>query len=173
MSIEQRRRYSIREARESAAEATGFLASIEIEAGGEIFEIPQRGLLDDEQRDRLNEVEMDTETWEREPDIEIPEIRLKDKDGNETEVIPARTIRGALKIPYRKNGKLIKPAYPVRVAIAVLGEDAYKRFHAAGGRGSDITAILAQLDKRVEEREKVDPKSAASGGDMASVADGD
>lgn len=173
MSNEQRRLYSIREAREQAAEATGFLASIEIEEGGEVFEIPQRGLMDDEQRDRLNELDLETETWDHEPDIPIPERRLKDKDGNETDVLPARTVRGALKVPYRKDGKLIKPAYPVQVATAVLGEETYKRFHAAGGRGSDITAVLAWLDKRVEEREKVDPKSSDGDNYLAAVADGD
>jgi hypothetical protein len=169
----ERRRYSPREAREQAAEATGFLASIEIEVNGEVFEIPQRGLMDDEQRDALNEVELETESWDRNPDVEIPEQRLKDKEGNETEVIPPRTIRGGLKIPYRKGENLIKPAYPVRVAVAVLGEEGYKRFKAGGGRASDVTAILAQLDKKVEKRESFRSESAGGDSDMAAVADGD
>lgn len=173
MSNEQRRLYSPREAREQAAEATGFLASIEIKVGDEVFEIPQRGLVDDDQRDRLNELEFETESWEREEDVEIPEIRLKDKDGNETEVLPARTVRGGLKVPYRKDGQLIKPAYPVQVAIALLGEEGYQRFKAGGGRSADVTAVLSWLDKRVEEREKADPKSKGGDSDMAPVADGD
>jgi hypothetical protein len=152
-SNKERRRYSPREAREQAAEATGFLASVEIEVNGEVFEIPQRGLLDDDQRDRLNEVELETESWDREPDI--------------------GGLPGPLKIPYRKNKKLVKPAYPVLVATAILGEEGYKRFKAGGGRAADVTAILAWLDKRVEERERVDPKSEAGDSDMAAVADGD
>src|SRR6185312_9916075 len=112
------KRLTPQQAREQAAEATGFLASVEILIGEEVFEIPQRGLLDDDQREALNKLELETESWDREPDIEIPERRLKDKDGNETDVLPAQTIRGALKTPYRKNGKLITPSYPVQVAVA-------------------------------------------------------
>jgi len=172
--MSERRRYSPREAREQAAEAIGFLASIEIELpSGEVVEIPQRGMLDDEQREKLNELELETESWDRHDDTIIPEFRLKDKDGNETDVLPARTVRGELKIPYRKNGDPIKPAYPVRVAVAILGEEGYKRFKAGGGRASDVTAVMAQLDKRIEEREKVDPKSVGGDDDLAAVADGD
>jgi len=167
------KRLTPQQAREQAAEATGFLASVEIVVDGEVFEIPQRGLLDDDQREALNELELETESWDHEPDIEIPERRLKDKDGNETAVLPAETIRGGLKTPYRKNGKLIKPAYPVRVAIALFGEEKYKRFKAGGGRASDVTATLARLDRRIEERERSDPKSVGSDSGVAAVADGD
>src|SRR6185312_10218487 len=122
------KRLTPQQAREQAAEATGFLASVEILIGEEVFEIPQRGLLDDDQREALNKLELETESWDREPDIEIPERRLKDKDG-----------------------KLITPSYPVQVAVALFGEEKYKRFKAGGGRATDVTATLARLDRRIEE----------------------
>jgi hypothetical protein len=164
---EERRRVSPREAKEQAAEATGFIASIEIVIGEEVFEVPQRGLLDDDQRERMDELEMESETWAREDDI--PERRIKDKDGNET-VIPAR--QGALKLPYRDiHGKLIKPSYPVRVAIALWGKAKYDRFKAGGGSATTVTATLARLDIRLEEREERDPKSQGGATQVGSVPD--
>lgn len=139
------------QAREQAAEATGFLAGITITINGEDFEIPQRGLLDDDQRDRLNELEMETESWDREDDLVL-------SDGDKRP--------GPLKVPYRKGGKLIKPGYPVRVAIALWGEEKYKRFKDGGGRASDVTATLARLDRKLVEREQIDSKSVAGGGDV-------
>lgn len=137
-------------AREAAAEAQGFLASVEIVAGGDTYEIPQRGLLDDDQAERLAELELETETWDREPDVTLPS---------------GTVVRGQLKRPYRKNGKLVKPSYPVRVAIALWGEEKYNRYKAAGGRSADVTAALALMDQRVQERERDDSKSV--GGDSA------
>lgn len=174
---QERRRVSPKQAREQAAEATGFTASIEIVIGDETFEVPQRGLLDDDQRERMDELELETETWDHEDDIVIPARTIKKScpkcgDGLEEIVEPARTVQGGLKIPYRKGGKLIKPSYPVRVAIALFGEDKYKKFKAGGGRASDITGTLARLDRRLEEREAgnegegkpPDPKSEGSTG---------
>jgi hypothetical protein len=168
---EQRRKLTPREARDQAAEATGFLASIEIVVGDEVFEVPQRGLLDDDQRERMNELDLESESWDREPDITTPERRIKDEDGHEIIIIPSETRPGSLKIPYRKNGKLIKPSYPVQVAIALWGKEKYERFKAAGGAATTVTATLARLDRRLEERESSDPKSVASAGEVESGTD--
>lgn len=146
------------EARQQAAEAQGFAASLEIKAGDEVFEIPQRGLLDDDQAERLAELELETESWDHEDDVTL---------ANGT-VLP-----GGLKRPYRKNGKLVKPAYPVRVAIALWGEEKYARYKAAGGRAADVTAALAQLDRKLSERADGDPKSVGSTGPDPAVAEGD
>ena len=145
MSELKRRFSSPREAREQAAEAQGFLDSVIITAGGKDYEVPQRGLLDDEQAERMAELELETESWDREPDTKIGD----------------RTVPGALKRPYRKNGKLVKPSYAVRVAVALWGEQTYKEYHTAGGRATDVTAALAMLDQRALERETADPKSVA------------
>jgi hypothetical protein len=165
---DERRKISPREAREAAAEAGGFLASLTITAAGHDFEIPQRGLLDDDQRERLDELELETQSWDREPDIEYPARVVKDKDGNETHY-PARTEQGPLKLPYQKDGRLVKPSYPVRVAIALWGQEKYELYKKHGGQASDVTATLARLDRVVERRRKgdgdtpADPKSV--GGD--------
>lgn len=147
MSELKRRFNSPREAREQAAEAQGFLASVIIKAGDKEFEVPQRGLLDDEQAERMAELELETESWDREPDATVGD----------------KTYPGALKRPYRKNGKLVKPSYAVRVALALWGEHTYKEYVANGGRATDVTAALAMLDQRALERETADPKSV--GGD--------
>lgn len=166
-------RITPKQAREQAAEAKGFLASKEIWIGDECFEIPNRGLLDEDQLERLNELELEVETWDHHPDVEIPERRLKDKDGNETAVYPARTESGLLITPHRKNGKPIKPSYQVRVAIALWGKEKYERYKAGGGFPTDVTAVLSQLDEKIKERESSDPKSVDSAGGVESVADGD
>ena len=145
MSELKRRFNSPKEAREQAAEAQGFLASVVITAGGKEYEVPQRGLLDDEQAERMAELELETETWDREDDIEIAGQKRP----------------GPLKRPYRKGGKLIKPSYAVRVALALWGEQTYKEYAANGGRATDVTAALAMLDQRALERESGDPKSVA------------
>lgn len=151
-----RRKLSPEEARESAAEAQGFLASITIHAGGEDFVVPQRSLLDDDQRERMEELELETQSWAREPDVEYPARIIRDEDGNETHY-PARSEPGALKLPYQdKDGKLIRPSYPVRVAMALWGEDKYARYKAAGGRASDVTATLQRLDERLARRAQGD-----------------
>lgn len=153
-------RLSPQEAREQAAEATGFLASVIIVIGDEEFEVPQRGLLDDDQRERMNELEIEAESWQHEDDIVIADRVTKNADGSET-TIKGRTEPGPLKVPYRDaEGNLVKPGYPVRVAIALWGEDKYARFKKGGGRASDVTATLARLDKRIEVREQSDPKSS-------------
>lgn len=143
-------RLTPKQAREQAAEAQGFLASKSIWIGEEEFEIPQRGLMDDEQRERLNELEIESESWDRHPDV----------------TIGGRTRPGDLKMPYRKNGKPIKPGYPARVAIALWGEEKWRRYLAGKGRSSDVTAILAELDIKASQRERDDSKSVASGGDV-------
>lgn len=156
--MERLRYNSPLEAREQAAEAQGFAASLEIKAGDEVFEVPQRGLMDDDQAERLAELELETETWDHAPDVTL-------SDGT---VIP-----GGLKRPYRKNGKLVKPSYAVRVAIAVWGEEKYNRYKAAGGRAADVTAALAQLDRRLSDRVDADPKSVGHAGPDPVVAEGD
>lgn len=142
---------SPREAREQAAEAQGFLASVIIRAGDEDYEVPQRGLLDDDQADRMFALELETESWDRDDPITV-----KLPDGSET------TRPGLLKRPYRKGGQLVKPSYAVQVAIALWGKAKYEKYKAAGGRAADVTAALAMLDQRVQERERVDSKSVGS-----------
>jgi hypothetical protein len=82
-------------------------------------------------------------------------------------------MQGGLKLPYRdKDGVLIKPSYPVRVAIALWGQERYDKYKSLGGRAADITGTLARLDRRLEMREQgdeeggqpADPKSEGGTG---------
>jgi hypothetical protein len=167
-----RRRISPQQAREQAAEATGFTASIDIVIGDEVFEVPQRGLLDDDQRERMDELDIETETWDHEDDIVVPARTIKKPDGTEEVIEPMRTMKGGLKIPYRKGGVLIKPPYPVQVAIALWGELRYQKYKSLGGRAADVTSTMARLDRRLERREQgdeeegkpADPKSEGGTG---------
>src|SRR5579875_1607157 len=92
-----RRKLSPREAREAAAEAGGFLASEIITLKGNDYEIPQRGLLDDDQREAMDQLEFESQSWDREDDVEITRA-----DGS------TYTLRGNLKLPYQKGGKRIQ-----------------------------------------------------------------
>lgn len=183
------------QAREQAAEATGFLDGYILVVGGQEYEIPQRGLLDDDARERLNELDLETETWDRDDDILFASVEtvaviadvLRENPDVSTEELRQEVAKkiadavaaadnfnkrpGPLKVPYRKNNELIKPPYQVQVAMAVLGDE-YEKFKAAGGRASDVTATLARLDRKVEEREASDPKSVGSDSEVASTADG-
>jgi hypothetical protein len=155
MLAKERRQISPKQAREQAAEATGFCASIEIVIGDEVFEIPQRGLLDDDQRERMDELEMETESWDYEDDIVIPARTIRHPDGR-VETIASQTMKGGLKMPYRKDGQLVRPSYPVRVAVALWGEDRYNEYKELGGRAADVTGTMARLDRRLEKRENGD-----------------
>lgn len=154
-----RRKISPREAREQAAEAGGFLASITITAGGVDYEVPQRGLLDDDQREAMDALEFASQSWDREVDVEIT------RADNSTYTVP-----GNLKLPYQKDGKLVKPTYSVQVAIALWGKEKYETYKRNGGQASDVTATLALLDRIVQRRERgtgdaqADPKSVGGDG---------
>lgn len=154
----ERQKISPREARELAAEAGGFLASIIITAGGKDYEVPQRGLLNDDQRAAMDQLEFDSQSWDREDDVEITRA-----DGS------TYTIPGNLKMPYQENGQLVKPSYAVQVAIALWGQEKYDEYKAAGGQASDVTATLARLDRVVQKREEGDddkaPDPKSVGGD--------
>lgn len=144
----EHRQHNPREAREQAAEALSFIASEEIVINGEVFEVPNRGLFDDDQRDRINQLEFESESWDRDDD-------------------------GQLKRPYRVKGKLVRPPYEVQYVTALFGPDKYKRFKAGGGRATDVMALLAYMDRRVVERAASDPKSVDSGADLGGASDGD
>jgi len=163
-----RRAVSAQKAREQAAEYFGFAASVDIEINGEIFEIPNQSLLDDDQQERINDLTSEIERiCDREDDIEIPEHTMDDGT-----VIPARTLRGEVKRPYTVNGEPLKPAYNTRVAIALFGQERYERFKAGGGRSNQIGLIWGRMNREFEERLKADPKSAAGVGDSAALLNG-
>lgn len=177
---------SIQDAKEQAAEYFGFAASVQIKVGNEIFEIPNPGLLDDDQQDRWDELQFELEKCDKMPDVEhpeqkIPERTVKNEDGSET-IIPAQTIpawteKGDFYKPYRKtdadgNTKLLKPNYNTRLAMAIFG-DRYEAFKKAGGSGSQISLEWAKMNQEFQKRVESDPKSEGSSPSLEVVRESD
>lgn len=86
-----RRQVSPAEAREQAAEYLGFTASKEIVLEtGEVFEIPNPGLLDDDQQERFEELQAELDTFDHE-EVEVPIIEYVVEQRNVTEKFRAQS----------------------------------------------------------------------------------
>lgn len=156
---------SVEDARQAAADYFGFTASVNIRVqNGKVFEIPNPGLLNDDQQERWEQLQFELESCDREPDITIPEQKLDDGT-----VMPARTFPGDLIMPYRKNGELIKPPYAVQLAKALWGEEGYAEYKANGGIANQISIEWARMNKSYQERVSEDPKSAGGISEVPSI----
>lgn len=166
--------HSVREAKDQAAEYFGFASStfIEVEKDGnrKVFEIPNPGLLDDDQQERYEELQFELEKCDREPDVEVPEQTVV-IDGKAT-TVAAYTLPGDFKRPYRINGELLKPPYNVRLAVALFGEEGYAEYKAGGGIANQIGFEWAKMNKEYQERVESDPKSDGSTPALESVPTG-
>lgn len=168
-SARERRAISPKLAREQAAEYHGFAASVEIQIGDEVFEIPNPSLLDDDQQERFNELNFEIESnCDREDDIEIPEHTTEDGV-----TYPAKIIRGDIKQPFTIDGIPIKPPYNTRLAKVLFGEEGYARFKAGGGRSNQIALIWGQMNREFEKRRKIDPKSIGNVATSEALSNGD
>lgn len=162
-----------REAREQAEAYESILAGRNIELDdGSTLKIPPHpdfGMLDDEQMEAYEELlfERDTE-YEREEDIYIPEQHLKDGA-----VVPATTMRGNLKVPYRRvvdgKSRLVKPPWNVRIAQIALGETEYKRLRAGGRSAGDVWKLWNIQGLETKQRQAEDSKSDGSTLGLASI----
>jgi hypothetical protein len=140
------------EAIEQAAEFLGFMSGIQFDIGdGKTWTLPNPSLLEDEQADRYNQVLVDlqaeAERLDRAPDILNDDGSFKSK--------------GAILTPERIDGVIV-PNQDVRIAKALMGEDVFAKFKAAGGRASQITIHWQQMGKFMRDRERRDPKSTRS-----------
>ncbi|CQD03785.1 gp32 protein [Mycobacterium europaeum] len=154
---------SFEAAREQAAQYLGYVASEKIRTPrGEVFEIPNPSLLDDDQQQRYDQLQLETESWERHDDV-------LNEDGT------VKT-RGMIKEPARKTGEDGNPVlvenYQIQLAKAIFG-DRYEAFKAAGGRANDVSFIWAKMNKQIADRRKQDSKSAGSDQAVAVVAEPD
>ncbi|UVO12810.1 hypothetical protein NM962_01175 [Mycobacterium sp. SVM_VP21] len=141
-------------AREQATEYLGFAASERIVTDdGVVFEIPNPSLLDDEQQARYDALQLESESWDRHPDI-------LNADGSVKR-------RGELKEPYRKGNELVEH-YNIQLAKAILGER-YAAFIAAGGRGNDVNLIWWKMNQQLARRRREDSKSAGGPGPVAAA----
>jgi hypothetical protein len=144
---------------------------------GRVIQIPPHpdfGMLDDEQMTEYEELRFEVESYDREPDIFIPEQRLRGENGQETGVVlPAETQPGALKRPFRKDGVLIKPAYSVRAVQAALGEQKYKLLREGGCNAADVWKIWGKQGLIARERQFRGSEADAGPVDLASVPKAD
>lgn len=151
---------SVKEAKEQAADYFGFTASTFIQLdSGKVFEIPNPGLMDDDQQERWEDLQFTLERCDREPDVEIPERTIRDDKGGVIATYPAETQPGDFKTPYRIDGELLKPPYNVRLAKALFGEEGYAEYKAGGGIANQIAMEWARMNKEFQERVSADSKS--------------
>jgi len=159
-----RREVSPAEARQQAAEYLGFTASIYIKVdNGEVFEIPNPGLLDDDQQERFEELQSELETFDHD-EVEVPvveytvETRADGSTFSEPKVVGNRTERVLLTNPHRIDGKPVKPPYNVRLAVALWGQEGYERYKAGGGRSNQIALEWTRMNREFMAKDNADPK---------------
>lgn len=146
---------SPREARDQAADYIGLVASVSVKAdNGEVFEIPNPWLLDDDQQQRFDQLQFDLECLDKAPDYQ-------DEHGN---VFPGRVLE-----PHRKNGILVEH-YNVRLAKAIFGDDVYQRFKAAGGRANDVALVWRKMNALLAAHRAADSKSGPGDSQVAAVS---
>lgn len=167
-----------RQAREQASAYRSVFAPTILELdGGVSVEIPPHPnlrMLDDDRQEAYEELLFETESYDRGPEIFIPEQRIRDADGNDTGVVlPAETRPGRLLEPYRKDGQLVKPPHSVRVVQVCLGDAVYAKLRAAGKSAADVWRIWNEQGLRISERADGDPKSNGSSNGLAAVSAAD
>ena len=164
------------EAREQAAEYFGFAASEYIKVGGEQFEIPNPGLMDDEQLERYEELQDSLRHFDHD------EIERRSAITGEVIVHPVTGLPVVDKVliePHRKGGELVRPPYAVRLAIALWGQDGYDRYvekcKAAGEKPNSaiIPVVWRKMQRQFSERLAQDSKSADRADGDEAVPDGD
>lgn len=131
-SFNERRKLALADFRDQVIEQNSQLSSLFLEMpNGEEYEIPHPMLVSDEAQTRLEQVQGGYDL---------------DRDEN-----------GVIKDPPTIKKKPADP-YTIRVARALLGDEAHKKFIAAGGHSNDVTLAWQMLVKEHKERAEVDPK---------------
>jgi hypothetical protein len=159
-----KRQVSPAEARAQAAEYLGFTASTEIVLdSGEVFEIPNPGLLDDDQQERFEELQAELDSFDHdEVDVPVIEYTVETRsDGttySEPKVVGQKKERTLLTNPHRKGGKPVKPPYNVRLAIALWGKEGYERYKAGGGISNQIALEWTRMNREFMAKVSQDPK---------------
>jgi hypothetical protein len=148
------------EAREQARECLGFIRGRVFDLGDDrTWELPNPSLLDDEQQQRYSEyLHLYNHKVDQEPDV-------RDEHGNVLR-------RGGPKDPPQIDGEMIEPA-DIALAKALMGDEVYQTFVAAGGRSSQIRLHWTEMSRRIIERLRDDSKSKPGAVVGAAVPDGD
>lgn len=170
------------EAREQATAYSSIFAPHKLTFDdGTTMEIPPHPSLrmfDDERQADYDQLMFEAESYERGPDIFIPEQKVKDSAGNEL-TLPADTRPGNILVPYRRKNadgviEVVKPPHEVKVVQAALGVDEYERLRGktidgqqAGAR--HVWQVWNEQGSSLVNRQVADPKSDGSSGDLADV----
>lgn len=106
-------------------------------------------------------------------EIELPERKVKDDDGNEM-VLPAETRKGAPKVPFRKGNELVDDD-EARLVRTVLGDAKYqllcsKTINGRKAGYADVQRAWSQRGYELMERQRADSKSAPGSVDLAPVS---
>lgn len=150
---------------------------------GTIIKVPPHPtlrLLDDDALFALDQLEFELESYDRHPDIYVPEQKGKDRNGDEI-TLPAEVKPGAVKIPYRKTDpetgktKLLNPPYEVQIVAIAIGKSAYAKLRAGeinGRKGSaaDVLRIWNARTTELEGRRESDSKSDGGADVLEDVA---
>ncbi len=117
------------------------------------------------------------ENFDREPDTYIPEQVIKTSTGEEV-TLPAETKRGAVKTPYRLDGKLVSPPHEVLMVQIALGEAEYARLKTKTIDGrpasySDVWRVWLEAADEGRARAEADSKSVGSVAGVEGVAAAD
>lgn len=153
---------SASEARQQAEAYDSLFADIQLELNdGTTMSIPphpEYGMLDDDRMEAYEDLQFEIESFDRDPDIIIPEHPILDKDGKPTgEIAPAETLRGNLLRPFRKTNadgvtERVKPAHSIRVVQAALGDAEYKRLRDGGHSAADVWRIWGKQGMEIRLR---------------------
>lgn len=172
------------EAREQASEYSSAFAPTPLKLDdGTVIEVPPHPslrMLDDEALAAYEKLEFELESYDRHPEVVVPEETVYDPETKQVKmVLPATTRPGQLKVPYRKTNpetgevELLDPPFNVQVAQIALGDDygVLRAGKIGGKRGSAaaVNRIWNEQGTRIAERQAADSKSVASTVDGASV----
>lgn len=169
-----------RDAREQAKAYNSIFAPRQLTLDdGTTIEIPPHPnlrMLDDDAQAALERLEFELESYDRHPEIYIPEQKVKDRGGNEM-ILPAETKPGPLKTPHRKTdpntkkAELLDPPYTVQVAQIALGDDYAKlragKINGRKGSAADVWRVWNEQGQELVDRADADPKSDGSAEDLA------
>lgn len=169
-----RQKLSLDEATDQITQYFGFIGIVEIEAGGEVFEIRSKLLFTPEQQKRMEDLDEFVKTCDQE------DVERRNFVTNEVVVHPKTgepVTDKFLLIPHKIKGKPIDPSYETRYMQALWGQDIAKRAEAAGITYGLVSMWMAKMDDEFAQwkrsRQQRDPKSAGSSDGVAVVREGD
>ena len=115
---------------------------------------PNLRMLDDDRMEAYERLLFEVESYDRDPDVYIPETTLESGV-----ILPAETRRGKPLEPYRVDGELVTPPHSVKIVQVALGEETYAKLRRAGMNAADIWRIWNEQGMTLAERAEQDAKS--------------